>query len=99
MTKGQLIDMDDRFLDWIKDPDVYHVIDEESQHKYITVHKTGDEEISVKGFDDIKELKKHCCAVLCEDSSWYLVAIFDLEKKKEVEYKEIIRLDIKGLDY
>jgi len=96
-----LVDMDNRFLDWLSDADGYNDIEEARNHRFIIIHKTEDMEIDIKGKDTLEEVKKDCTSSLEEraENAWYLNVIFDLESKKEIKFKEIIKVEIEGLDF
>lgn len=100
MTKGQLIDMDDRFLNWLSDADGDKDIKEAQKHRYITISETEDDEVDISGCDSLEKLREECSDTLEEsESGWRLTAIFDLENAKELKFKEVIRVDIEGIDF
>jgi len=99
MTKGQLVDMDNRFLEWLRNSGVNFPIVEALKYHYITVHETDDSEVDIMGYEIMSGLKKMCADTISEHSGWELVAIFDLKKKKEIKFREVIKVEVEGVDY
>jgi len=100
ITEGMLVDMDKRFLDWLSDADGSQDIKKAINYKFITIHHTEDMEIDIGGYNSLEEVKTHCTDSLREkETGWELSGIFDLELMKEVKFKEIIKVEIEGIDF
>ena len=101
ITKGMLIDMDERFLEWLSNADGSEDIKEAIKSRFITIHGTPDMEVDIAGHNNLEEVKKNCTESLEEkgETGWDLLGIFDLELMKEVRFKEIIRVEIEGIDF
>ena len=95
MTKGELIQMDHRFKDWMEGEFDCELSCENPN--FVAVYESGDSyEFSVCLFSMMGELKKNWKDSKEEDNTWNLIMIFDLAHKVPLKFKEVLRLDVEG---
>ena len=70
MNLGELVNMDNRFLGWLSDPDEYATRETVGKHRFITIHDTEDCEIDIKEYNSLDTLKKSCIDTIENQSGW-----------------------------
>lgn len=101
LTKGQLVDMDNRFLNWLITTDNDgggNYEDYIDKHSFLVVLETRNEEVDFRFFEFkdelIQYLKETYQDLEDDDNSLMVEAVFDLITKKELKFKHEIKITL-----
>lgn len=94
MTREQeLVVLDDRFIRWLNYSPVEHL-----SARYILIHETRDNEITVRGLKTLAEVEEDILAAIEDQatgSNWQFEALFDTQGKGRelaVEIKTVVTI-------
>ena len=97
LTKKELVTLDERFIEWLADPDGSNDYSNLTGKRYLEIAEaTGESSCSLHEYDSLKEIKQSFEDMGFEDlSSWETIAIFDLQEKKEIKFEIVTKLVFK----
>ena len=92
LTKQELVTLDERFIDWLGDPNGRADYDGLVGKRFLEVSNC-ESEYSLCEFDSLEEIKRGIGELGVEElAEWPVEAIFDLKEGKEVKFSIVTEI-------
>ena len=96
LTKGELVDLDESFLEMLGERDV--IYPDNFKKRFIIIYQTDPGEWSIESIDTLDAVNKHIKVEYEEDrdeSGYNIHSIWDLEKKLKIEHSIEVKVELK----